>query len=75
MITLENTFRKEINMYKVTLKGVKELSNIDMDIDQKLEFIFEDFDDCKVFMGLALFYAKNKNFKVELSMEELEDDK
>jgi hypothetical protein len=54
-------------MYKVTLKGSKEFSG--MDITQELEFKFDNFGDCRQFMELALMFSTDKNTKITLEKE------
>lgn len=50
-------------MYKVTLKG--------KEYGQNLEFIFDDFDECKQFMEMGLIFA---NEEIHVNLELVKED-
>ena len=62
-------------MYKVTLKGEKSILDNSL-ITQELKFEFDDFDSCRQFVDLALFFSSDPNAQVILELEkETQDDK
>ena len=54
-------------MYKVTLACGKNYDGIN--IEQQIEFKFNDFEECNIFIEKTLKFSKSKNIKVIIEKE------